>query len=432
MRHFLAILFCLNLFAGTVLAAEDQAVAVTASEIAATEADAGSDATAVEATTEPVATDVDTMLGLLNPAQDVQIDTTNMLWGDPVSQIGQQIQVKTWLAVLIFLPFLIIPQVLLLVVIFKFRDRKDGRKPATFVGHHTLEFWWTVIPIIVLIIVTFPMVDLLYEQEMPPKEVHTGDAMEVRITGKQFNWIYDYPDHGVEGVATFRMLFEPEIEGTPSKLDFYLQEPAVFMTGKVTTLFFSAIDVTHAWGVPAIAVKKDCFVDRITHSWFSSDTAGWFEGQCYELCGAWHGKMIVTIAIVEPEQFTCWVELMQHRSAATALAASLRAGDQEKIQEAAKKYFDKDQSQERKDAALYWLKYEYLAKIKWLENHKRFLNSEDNVWVDGAISKTRSFMNGRVQTLQRVMANYRQQANLQSADEEATAAAVATSEGAGE
>ena len=316
MRHILAG-FLIACCACLMPAAEEAAVAATSADL----------------------TSVDEMIKALNPAQRVDIRDTNMLWGDPVSSIGQKIQFNTWLAVLIFLPFLIVPQILLVYVIVKFKDRKDGRKPAKFVGHHTLEFWWTVIPIIVLIIVSFPMVSLLYEQELPPEDVHTGEAMEVRITGKKFNWVYDYPEQKVAGLNMFNMQFTPEIEGTKDTINVNLQEPAVFEKGRVTTLFFQSLDVTHAWGVPALAVKKDCFVDRVTHSWFDSKETGFFEGQCYELCGADHGYMIVTAAVVEPEQFNRWVKFMHYRDDANEVVGLLRTGDANQVAEAVKAYF---------------------------------------------------------------------------------------------
>lgn len=390
MRHILAILligFCLL----TVNAEEPAVVSET------------------KVTTEQVAevdlTSVDQMIEELNPAQDNDIRDTNMLWGEPASSIGKEIQWNTWLAVLIFLPFLIVPQILLVYVIVKFRDQKDGRKSATFVGHHKLEFWWTVIPIIVLVIVTFPMVKLLYKQEMPPKGTYNNEAMEVHVFGKTFDWVYNYPKHGIEGLNTFTLDFTPEIEGVKTAFSRILQEPAVFEVNKVTNLYFKSNDVTHAWGVPALAVKKDCFYDRITHSWFDSDRTGWFEGQCYELCGARHGYMIVTVAVVQPEQFQRWVDFMHHRDAATEVVTALRSGD---AALAVKEYLKDDASDLRKDAVRYWLKYEYMAKIEYLKNNKQFIKGE--TWIDGAMSKTKAFLDAKESELNRLMRPYKSQA----------------------
>ena len=66
-------------------------------------------------------------------------------------------------------------------------------------------------------------------------------------------------------------------------------------------------DVIHAWGVPAFWVKMDAVPGRINETWFRADREGVYYGVCYELCGARHGYMPITVEVVSRERFAQWV-----------------------------------------------------------------------------------------------------------------------------
>src|SRR5882757_3844218 len=117
------------------------------------------------------------------------------LFTGPASDIAEKVRANAWFSSLVFLPFLILPQVLLLVVMFKFKDRGDGRKPATFMANHKLEIAWTAIPILALIIVGIPCFPLMWEMDLPPKDAK--DPMLLTVRAKQFAWDYEYKQEAV-------------------------------------------------------------------------------------------------------------------------------------------------------------------------------------------------------------------------------------------
>jgi len=79
---------------------------------------------------------------------------------------------------------------LLLYAMWRFHA---SRNPvATTTTHHTgLEIAWTVVPILILVLIAVPSFRLLYYAESPPDA-----AMTVKVTGHQWYWTYEYPDHG--------------------------------------------------------------------------------------------------------------------------------------------------------------------------------------------------------------------------------------------
>ena len=296
---------------------------------------------------------IDTLVKTFNPSQNVPLTNTFI---DPATDIAKEVKSWAWISFAAFLPFLILPQVLLLYVIFKFRDRKDGRKPATFIHNNKLELAWTLIPCVVLFIIAIPMTALIYKTDLPPEEMHTTDSLTVQITGKQFDWKYRYPDYDVE----------LGLEGTT-------QLPVVFERDRLTSLHFTSDDVNHAWNVPAFGIKKDCFHGRWTFAWFTPEDDGFYEGQCYELCGAGHGLMLVTAIVVGSDEFDHWISFMQNKLDASGVVEALRASDgvaddttAAALAATVEEYLADGSSSKRQNALRYWAAYDYYRTVDFL------------------------------------------------------------------
>ena len=85
----------------------------------------------------------------------------------------------------------------------------------------------------------------------------------------------------------------------------------------------TSVDVNHAWWIPAFGVKIDAVPGRITQLWFNvheedpisgemgdpSEVVGWYKGQCAELCGDLHARMLIDVYVVHPDEYQEWVEM---------------------------------------------------------------------------------------------------------------------------
>lgn len=297
--------------------------------------------------------DIDRLVEALNPYQGVVITDTFL---EPASDIAEEVQKAAWFSFLVFLPFLVLPQVLLLVVIFKFRDRRDGRRPSTFVHNNTLEITWTLIPIVALIIVAIPVTAVLVYTEYPPGDVPDRDALLVDITGRQFAWKYEYPQYD--------LAFETESGH---------QLPVVLEKDRTVKMRLTSRDVNHAWSVPAFGVKKDAFINRWNYMWFTPRRPGFYEGHCYELCGENHGQMLISAVVLEEEDFERWTAFERNRFPAGEVVEALRAaedgGDAERtaLAEAVATYLDESALPSRRDALRFWAAYDYHTEAWALE-----------------------------------------------------------------
>lgn len=265
----------------------------------------------------------------------------------PGSDISHEVNHMFWFSMLIFLPFLILPQVLLLVAIFRFRQKKgDTRKPATWVHNMRLEIAWTVIPVLALIVVGIPTFPLLFKMELPPENI--DDAVQITVHGHQFAWDYTYNHEGVE------LKVDP-VNGH--------QEVLVFPVDRTVSLAITSNDVNHAWWIPAFGVKKDAIIGRYNSCWFTPDRTGFFKGQCAELCGPLHGRMIIGAVVVEPQHYERWLTLQKHRDDTTSVWNALlgwkAGGDDTAVRAAITKYRAKStgtaETAESDFALRYWV-----------------------------------------------------------------------------
>ena len=58
-------------------------------------------------------------------------------------------------------------------------------------------------------------------------------------------------------------------------------------------------DVIHSWWIPALGGKIDAIPGRTNSTWFQAKRAGVFKGQCAELCGLYHAKMLAQVEVLD-------------------------------------------------------------------------------------------------------------------------------------
>ncbi|MEQ8819548.1 MAG: cytochrome c oxidase subunit II [Sumerlaeia bacterium] len=199
---------------------------------------------------------------------------------EPVTSIAREVRNNFWFLTLMFAPFLIIPQLVLLIGIFKFKDSAN-RKPATFHENVPLEIAWTAIPALVLVVTAVSSFPLIKKIETPPPA-----DVRIEVIGHQFFWEYRYPEYGIA----------------------MSNEPLVLPKGENIVADLTSVDVNHAFWVPAFGVKMDCVPGRINQIWWNVEKTGWYKGQCAELCGALHAAMLLDVHVVEPAEFEAWID----------------------------------------------------------------------------------------------------------------------------
>jgi len=203
---------------------------------------------------------------------------------------------------------------LLIWVVVRY-NRRSNPVPSTTTHNTMIEIAWTIIPVVILIVVSiFSFRVLFYQGRIPEAD------MTLKVTGYQWYWGYEYPDQG--GIA-FSAYMIPERDIDPSKGQKRLLETDQVVVLPVDTVIrvqATAADVIHAWTVPSLGIKKDAVPGRLNETWFKADRLGTFYGQCSEICGTNHAYMPIKVEIVSKEDFAAWTARMQKEQGITVEA----------------------------------------------------------------------------------------------------------------
>ena len=196
--------------------------------------------------------------------------------------------------------------------------KSKGHQAAQFHENTTVEVLWTVIPLLVLVVIAWPVTRTVVAQ----KDTANPD-ITIKATGYQWKWGYDYLKGEGEGIGFFSTLATPreQIENRAAKGEYYLLEvdnPLVVPVGKKVRILTTAADVIHSWWVPAFGVKQDAMPGMIRDTWFKAEKTGIYRGQCAELCGKDHGFMPTVVRVVTAEEYTAWVAEQKKMFAAAA------------------------------------------------------------------------------------------------------------------
>ena len=200
------------------------------------------------------------------------------------------------------------------------KHRKSvGHKAAHFHENTTVEVFWTVIPLFVLVIMMIPSTSAL----LAMRDTAAPD-MTIKVTGYQWKWGYEYLQGEGQGIHIYSTLSTPrdQVENKAPKGQNYLLEvdnPLVVPVGKKVRVLTTGADVIHSWWVPALGVKQDANPGFIRDAWFKADTPGVYRGQCAELCGKDHGFMPIVVHAVPPEKYAAWVADQKKMMVATAV-----------------------------------------------------------------------------------------------------------------
>ena len=195
---------------------------------------------------------------------------------------------------------------LMVYICVKF-NAKANPVPSKTTHNVFLEVVWTVIPIIILIVITVPSVKLLVFMDKAPKD---KVEMTLKVIGHQWYWSYEYPD---AGNLAFDSNIIPDEEIDASKGQIRLLEVDNRIAIPVDTtirVIMTSEDVLHNWAVPAFGIKMDTVPGRINEAWIRvpAARAGVYRGQCSELCGVNHGYMPIVIEAKSKQDFAKWLD----------------------------------------------------------------------------------------------------------------------------
>ncbi len=164
-----------------------------------------------------------------------------------------------------------------------FRRKPGDNTDAEHIeGNTALEITWTVIPLFIVVL-------FAYFGAFSLGEVRRADpnAMEIKVTGFQWSWRFEYPEYGVVS----KELYLP--------------------VNKQVVLKMESTDVIHSFWVPEFRLKQDVVPGRVTEYRVTPTLEGSYKVRCAELCGTAHYSMESPVVVVNDEKFDAWIVARQ-------------------------------------------------------------------------------------------------------------------------
>ena len=195
--------------------------------------------------------------------------------------------------------------------LFAFRKSR-GAVAADFHENTVLEWSWTVLAALVLIVMAVPSTTTLAKiYDSRPGDVN------IKVVGYQWKWKYEYEE---EQISFFSNLLTPEDEyrNKTTKGEHYLldvDEPIVVPEGKRIRFKITSNDVVHSFWVIDLGIKQDAIpgyfntavaeLPLLTDEERAGDGLV-LRGVCAELCGRLHGFMPIAVHVVSEQQYQQW------------------------------------------------------------------------------------------------------------------------------
>ena len=193
--------------------------------------------------------------------------------------------------------------ILYAVVRFRRRSRDDGKEPAQVYGSNPVEMAWTVVPIIIVVVLTLTTARIIHEIQDAPKP---PGALDVQVIGHQFWWEIRYPKFGIVTANEMHVPVSRKERPTPTFLD------------------LRSADVVHSFWVPRLAGKTELVPNKINTMWIEPERTGLFLGQCAKYCGIQHSWMLLRVYVDTPEEFDRWLEQQKNLAESEPAAAAGR------------------------------------------------------------------------------------------------------------
>lgn len=209
--------------------------------------------------------------------------------------------------------------VLMGYIMWRFSEKRNP-VPSKTTHHVGLEVAWTIIPVLILLVMVVPSMQLLYYQDVIPES-----DMTIKVTGNTWNWEYAYPDYPEIESYISNMLEKEDAAAAGKPYLLGSDAPLVVPVDTTVKVLVTSSNNLHSFAMPAFGIKMDAVPGRINETWFKVNPGkeGTYYGQCSELCGVRHAFMPIEIQVVSKSEFEQWAA---NGGAFTSQAAGLTTG----------------------------------------------------------------------------------------------------------
>lgn len=184
---------------------------------------------------------------------------------------------------------LIVMYIILILILNKYLN-------SNIYQSHIIELIWTIFPIMILLFLALPSIQILYfiEENYNP-------ALSVKVVGHQWYWTYEYCDFNNLDFDSFM------VKNVDYKFDSFrlldVDSRLILPTNIYIRTLVTSEDVIHSWAIPSLGLKVDAIPGRLNQLNFFLIRSGIFYGQCSEICGVNHRFIPIVIERTNPKLF---------------------------------------------------------------------------------------------------------------------------------
>jgi cytochrome c oxidase subunit 2 len=235
--------------------------------------------------------------------------TSNLYWAPPnITVGGEKIDSLLNFIFVLTLVVFVLTQGVYIIYLIRYR-RRPGHKAHYSHGNNTLEFWWTIIPTAVFLLLAVWSNRIWFELTESPI---APDAITVDVVGYQFGWDLRYAGAdgqlGAGDVKRFSLENKFGVDpADPAGKDDFTSTELVIPVGKPVHVLLRSRDVIHSFYVPSFRLYQDAVPGR-TIKWmqFTTTRTADLELACSQLCGTGHYNMKAKIRVVPVEEYEKW------------------------------------------------------------------------------------------------------------------------------
>ncbi len=192
----------------------------------------------------------------------------------------------------------------ILFAVLRFRHRPVERA-ARWHENNPLEATYALALLAVVVFLLY--LTFRAEHRVDTVSAEERPQLEVNVIGAKWEWHFNYPAYGINRYS-----------GTVG------HETLVVPTNEAIRFRLISLDVIHEFWVPELRYKHDLIPGLPQYMTLTFSQRGGFPGECAELCGLYHSRMIFTVDAVSPSEFNTWAR--SESAAARASAARARVG----------------------------------------------------------------------------------------------------------
>jgi len=161
-----------------------------------------------------------------------------------------------------------------------------------------LEFWWTAVPSIIVMIIAIFSVRIWASMQNTP-----GDVLTMEAIGHQFKFEFRYP-----------------------KLKDSVYDDMHVPVDTPVTLNVTSADVLHSFWSPELRIKADMVPGLVQTLRFTPEHIGKYRIICTEFCGTQHANMAATFYVDSQQTFGSWLSAQARQQGQAAGPIALASG----------------------------------------------------------------------------------------------------------